>query len=72
MTTDETLDELLNENAALLESLRDLHAAVGVLVGRGPDAVVPDTISTPLGVALKIGRIMDDAAAAIARAEDRS
>ena len=52
----------------LLEALASLHAFVGVMVGHGPEAAVPETIATPLGVPVKIGDIVRDAAAAIAKA----
>lgn len=56
----------------LLETLQSLNAFVGVMVGRGPEATIPDTITTPLGVPVKIGEIMRDAAAALAKAEGRT
>lgn len=48
------------------EALAELHALVAILVGRGPDAIIPDAIRTPLGVYVKIGDIMQRAAAALA------
>jgi hypothetical protein len=42
------------------ELLRSLGAFVAVMVGRGPDAVIPATIDTPLGVPVQIGKIMQD------------
>lgn len=56
----------------LLETLQSLNAFVGVMVGCGPEATIPDTITTPLGVPVKIGEIMRDAAAALAKAEGRT
>jgi hypothetical protein len=52
----------------LVEALQSIHAFVGVMVGRGPDATVPETITTPLGVPVQIGKIMRDAEAALAKA----
>lgn len=45
------------------ESLRDF---VGVMAGRGADAIIPETLMTPLGVPVKIGAICRDVDAAIA------
>lgn len=53
----------------LLAALQSLQSFVAVMIGRGPDAEIPDTIPTPLGVPVKIGAIMRDAAAAIAKAD---
>lgn len=57
----------------LLAALQSLRAFVGVRFGNGPDAVIPEamTIEAPLGVPIKIGQIMRDVAAAIAKAEGR-
>lgn len=52
----------------LLEAVHDLSAFVAVMIGRGPDAIIPETQTTPLGVPVKIGEIMRDARAAIAKA----
>lgn len=53
----------------LLEALQDLYAFVGVMVGRGPDASIPETVTTPIGLPVKIGAIMRDAEAALSKAE---
>lgn len=52
----------------LLAALQSLQSFVAIMIGRGPDAEIPDTIPTPLGVPVKIGAIMRDVAAAIAKA----
>lgn len=52
----------------LLEAVQSLYAFVGVMVGYGASAIIPETIITPLGVPIKIGEIMRDANAAIAKA----
>ena len=51
---------------AVVAALRDLHAFVGVLFGRGPDAIIPETVDTHLGIQIKIGEIMRRAEAALA------
>lgn len=52
----------------LLAVVHDLSAFVAVMIGRGPDAIIPETQTTPLGVPVKIGEIMRDARAAITKA----
>jgi hypothetical protein len=54
----------------LLAAIQSLHSFVAVMVGRGPDAVIPETITTPIGVPVKIGEIMRDAEAAIRKSEE--
>jgi len=46
-------------------ALRDLYSFVAVMVGRGPDAAIPETVQTPLGIPVKIGDIMRAASAAL-------
>lgn len=53
----------------LQASVQDLVAFVGVMLGRGSSATIPETIATPLGAHVKIGQIMRDAQAALAKAE---
>lgn len=55
----------------LLAACKDLTAFVGVMFGAGPDAIIPETVTTPLGIGIpvKLGDIMREAQAAIARAE---
>lgn len=62
----------MDEVSRLRSALQDLYAFVSVMIGHGPDASIPETIDTPLGVPVKIGSIMRDASAAIAKAEGRS
>jgi hypothetical protein len=61
------------ESAApdMLEALTQLHAFVGIMFGRGAEAAIPETVPTPLGPPVKLGAIMRDAAAAIAKAEGK-
>lgn len=72
---DEPLDDTDLANARLiaaapdlLAALQSLHSFVAVRFGRGPDAVIPETIDTHIGVPIKIGEIMREAAAAVAKA----
>jgi hypothetical protein len=49
----------------LQESLSELIAFVSIMCGRGADAVIPETVTAPLGVPVKIGAIMREAKAAL-------
>lgn len=53
------------ENARLREALEQTVAFISVMIGRGADAVIPETIATTLGVPIKIGAIMRAARAAL-------
>ncbi len=57
------------EIARLRELLADLKAFVAVMYGQGPDAIIPEKITTPLGLPVNIGAIMRDAQAALAATE---
>jgi hypothetical protein len=59
-------------NADLLNALREADAFIGVMFGRGEDGIVPETITLPLGVPCKLGEIVRDIQAAIAKAEGAS
>lgn len=52
---------------ALAEACEGMQAFIGVMYGSGPDAIVPDSVLTPLAIPVKLGDIMRDAAAALAR-----
>ena len=52
----------------LLAALQQLQAFVGVMFGDGPDATIPNTVRTPIGIPVKIGEIMDCTKAALAKA----
>ncbi len=58
-------------NVDLLKALTALEAFVGVMFGAGPDAVIPETVRTPIGIDVKAGEIIRAAAAAIAKAKGR-
>lgn len=49
----------------LEEALKDLVAFVSVMCGSGEEAVIPETVATPLGVQVKIGAMMRDARSAL-------
>lgn len=53
------------DDDGMLSALQDLHAFVAIMVGRGPNAAIPETINAPLGVPIKIGDIMRNAQSAI-------
>ena len=70
LTEDETLDNgfLIAAAPDLYDALEDLRAFVAIMVGLGSNAVIPETIRSPLGAPVKIGAIMRDAAASLAKA----
>jgi len=53
----------------LLAALKDLESFVAIMFGRGPDAVIPETVTCPLGGSVKLREIMHDACAAISKAK---
>lgn len=62
------LAKLKSDNADLLAACEELRAFVGVMFGRGDDAVVPQHVASPLGPSIRLGDIMLQAANAIAKA----
>lgn len=54
-----------DENKRLRAALEQLHSFVAVMVGRGPNATIPETVPTPLGIPVKVGEIMRAASAAL-------
>lgn len=42
----------------MLAALDQLTAFVSIMIGQGPDATIPETVRTPLGVPVKVGKIM--------------
>lgn len=59
---------LRNESKKLIAAARALEslvAFVGVMFGQGPDATIPRTVQSPIGVPVKLGEIMDEARAAL-------
>jgi hypothetical protein len=65
----EGVGELQAINRDMLAALEGMHAFTAVMFGRGPDAIIPETVNAPIGVPIKVGEIMREATAAIARAE---
>ena len=44
--------------AELEERLGTLHSFVSVMIGSGPECVIPEEIASPLGIPLRIGNLM--------------
>lgn len=53
------------ENARMREALEGTVAFISVIFGHGPDAVIPETVDTPIGVPVKVGDIVRKARAAL-------
>lgn len=70
-------DEVMAEtraNGQAIEAVPELIAVVGELVsfvaimhGRGPECVMPDEVTTPIGLPVKLGDIMRNAQALLER-----
>jgi len=54
----------------LRKAAEEMRAFIGVMCGRGPDSVIPETVSGPLGVPIKVGAICAAADAALAAPRD--
>lgn len=52
----------------LLVALEQAQAVIAVMFGVGPNAHIPETITTPIGIPIKVGEIMRDANSALAKA----
>lgn len=61
-----TISRLTAERDGMRKALDGLHSFVAVMVSRGFEASIPETINTPLGMPVKIGQLMRDASAALA------
>ncbi len=55
------------DKAKLVEAAKELRSLVGIMFGRGPDCIIPETIGTPLGVPIRIGAMMRDTDATLAK-----
>lgn len=53
----------------LLNTCDELLDFIGIMFGAGPDATIPESINTPLGIPVKVGRIIRDAKAVAAKAK---
>jgi hypothetical protein len=51
---------LFIQSPRLLGACEELEALIGVMFGEGEDAIIPETIRTPLGVDVKLAGIMRD------------
>jgi hypothetical protein len=58
--------------ARLRSALGGLHSFVAVMIGRGPDAIIPEVCSSPLGIPIKIGELMREASALIAEKDPQT
>ena len=56
----------------LLESVRAAESLLVVMFSRWPDGGIPETVPTPLGPPVKLGDIVRDLRASIAKAEGLS
>ena len=68
------LTELLAARRTIEEmtgALKPLQSFVAVMIGRGPDATIPETIGTPLGIPVKIGDIMRNVEAALSKSGEQ-
>lgn len=61
--------KLSEARGRVCEAAKELRAFVGVMCGHGPDSIIPETITTPLGVPVKVRAICADFDAALAAAE---
>lgn len=52
----------------LFEALEQAAAVISIMFGCGPNCDLPETIKTPIGVDIKVGEIMADTRAALAKA----
>lgn len=53
------------------EALREVFSVISVLHGRGPDAVIPERVNTPIGIPIKLREIMAGVTAALADTADK-
>lgn len=56
--------------AKLREALEQLQAFVSIMFGSGPDAKIPDVVRSPLGIDIKLGKIMNHAEVALFSRDD--
>lgn len=62
------LDAAKRELAGARKALRTAEAFIVIMFSSGPDAILPETIPTPVGPPVKIGEIVGDIRAALAPA----
>ena len=49
----------------LREALSGMQSFVAVMFGQGPDAKIPETVNTPIGIPIKLGDLMRATSAAL-------
>lgn len=54
----QAIDETLTEYANLVATVETLQSFIGIMFGRGPDAIIPETVDAPVGVPIKTGDMM--------------
>lgn len=54
------------------EALKEVFSVISVLFGRGPDAVIPERVDTPIGIPIKLREIMAGVTAALADTADKT
>lgn len=52
-------------NRDLVAALEGAEAFIAVMCGQGPGAIIPETVRGPLGVSIKVGKLMRDVRAAL-------
>lgn len=63
------ITRLLAAKCELRGAVRDLEAFSSLMFGRGPDAIIPETVQSPLGITIQLGMLMREVHAAVRRAE---
>lgn len=61
-------DSQMEAARKMREALEQMQAFAGVMFGRGPSADIPEIVVSPLGVPVKLGRIMRETDAALSAA----
>jgi hypothetical protein len=64
-----TTEQQLAAARAMLAALEQMRAFVGVTHAEGPEANIPETVPTRIGVPVKLGAIMRGVDAAISAAK---
>lgn len=60
-----TMYEAADEIERLRAALREANALIGVTLGVGPDAVIPELVVTPLGISVKAAKVAQTIRAAL-------
>jgi len=51
--------------------LESAQAFIALMFGQGPDCIIPETVRAPIGVNVKVGKLMNDIADLIGTAKSR-